>query len=77
MRSKAGIVASAHDVAEGGLAVALAESTFGTENLGAGVIVENEAVTELFSESQSRFVVSVKHENAKHLKKSFKMLLHW
>ena len=30
MRLQAGLVASAHDLAEGGLAVALAESTFGS-----------------------------------------------
>ncbi|MBA9028674.1 MULTISPECIES: phosphoribosylformylglycinamidine synthase subunit PurL [Bacillaceae] len=60
---QSGYVASAHDVAEGGLAVALSEALFGTENLGARVIVENEAITELFSETQSRFVVSVSPEN--------------
>ncbi|MFJ7977402.1 phosphoribosylformylglycinamidine synthase subunit PurL [Peribacillus sp. JNUCC 23] len=60
---QSGYVASAHDVAEGGLAVALAEALFGTENLGARVVVENEAVTALFSETQSRFVVSVSPEN--------------
>lgn len=61
---QSGYVASAHDVAEGGLAVALAEALFGTENLGARVVVENEAVTALFSETQSRFVVSVSPENS-------------
>ena len=30
MQFNAGLVASAHDLAEGGLAVALAESTFGS-----------------------------------------------
>ena len=34
---QAGLVASAHDLAEGGLAVALAESTFGSNGLGAKV----------------------------------------
>ena len=34
---QAGLVASAHDLAEGGLAVALAESTFGSNDLGAKV----------------------------------------
>ena len=32
-----GLVASAHDIAEGGFAVALAESTFGTKGLGVDV----------------------------------------
>jgi len=53
-----GVIASAHDLAEGGLAVALAESLFGTE-LGANVTIKNDAVVELFSETQSRFLVSV------------------
>ncbi|MEB7773420.1 phosphoribosylformylglycinamidine synthase subunit PurL [Kurthia gibsonii] len=58
---QAGLVASAHDVAEGGLAVAIAETTFGT-NLGVNVTLEGSATTALFSESQSRFVVTVKPE---------------
>ncbi len=59
-----GLVASAHDIAEGGLAVALAESTFGTNGLGSEVKLDGEnPVAELFSETQSRFIVSVKPEN--------------
>ncbi|MDG5473589.1 phosphoribosylformylglycinamidine synthase subunit PurL [Jeotgalibacillus sp. ET6] len=54
-----GLVKSAHDLAEGGLAVALAESTFGTNGLGAEVDTEDSAVTALFSETQSRFIVSI------------------
>ncbi|MCD7034427.1 phosphoribosylformylglycinamidine synthase subunit PurL [Metabacillus sp. GX 13764] len=57
-----GLVASAHDLAEGGLAVALAECTFGTEGMGASVTLQGEAVTELFSETQSRYLVSVSRE---------------
>jgi phosphoribosylformylglycinamidine synthase subunit PurL len=57
-----GLVESAHDLAEGGLAVAVSESLFGTE-LGAEVKVEGIAVSALFSESQSRFLLSVKKEN--------------
>ncbi len=53
-----GVIASAHDLAEGGLAVALAESLFGTE-LGANVTIKKDAVVDLFSETQSRFLVSV------------------
>ncbi|MYL36095.1 phosphoribosylformylglycinamidine synthase subunit PurL [Pontibacillus yanchengensis] len=55
---QSGYVHSAHDVAEGGLAVALAECLFDNE-LGCDVHLEGEATTELFSESQSRFIVSV------------------
>ncbi|WP_064094425.1 phosphoribosylformylglycinamidine synthase subunit PurL [Rossellomorea aquimaris] len=59
-----GLVASAHDMAEGGLAVALAESAFGTKNLGAEIQVSGEnIVASLFSETQSRFIVSVTPEN--------------
>lgn len=59
---RAGFVQSAHDLAEGGLGVALAESTFGT-GLGAKVNTTGNAVTALFSESQSRFLLSVKKEH--------------
>ncbi|MBW3113003.1 phosphoribosylformylglycinamidine synthase subunit PurL [Bacillus sp. MCCB 382] len=59
-----GLVASAHDIAEGGVAVALAESTFGTKGLGANVMVSGDhSVADLFSETQSRFIVSVKAEH--------------
>ncbi|KIL50667.1 phosphoribosylformylglycinamidine synthase [Jeotgalibacillus alimentarius] len=57
-----GLVASAHDLAEGGLAVALAESAFGT-GLGVTAETDGSAVTALFSETQSRFLVSVKPEH--------------
>ncbi|WP_416141174.1 phosphoribosylformylglycinamidine synthase subunit PurL [Lysinibacillus capsici] len=61
---KAGLVQSAHDVAEGGLAVAITETTFGANGLGVDVTLTGSATTALFSESQSRFVVTVKEENA-------------
>ena len=60
---RSGVVASAHDLAEGGLAVALAESLFGKQKLGARVTVEGDVTTALFSETQSRFLVSVAQEN--------------
>ncbi|MHC9532636.1 phosphoribosylformylglycinamidine synthase subunit PurL [Dellaglioa sp. L3N] len=56
-----GLVESAHDLAEGGLAVALSESTF-KNDLGVDVDL-NMTDAQLFSESQSRFVLSVKPEN--------------
>ncbi|SNT01347.1 phosphoribosylformylglycinamidine synthase subunit II [Bacillus sp. OK838] len=58
-----GLVASAHDLSEGGLAVALAESLFGTSKLGAKVNISGEPVSELFSETQSRFLLSINPEN--------------
>ncbi|MDM5335289.1 phosphoribosylformylglycinamidine synthase subunit PurL [Ureibacillus composti] len=59
-----GLVQSAHDVSEGGVSVALVEKAFGANDLGLYVTLEGSAVTALFSESQSRFVVTVKEENA-------------
>ncbi|MER1998229.1 MAG: phosphoribosylformylglycinamidine synthase subunit PurL [Lysinibacillus sp.] len=61
---RAGLVQSAHDVSEGGMAVALAETTFSADGLGLDVTLPGSAVTALFSETQSRFVVTVKPENA-------------
>ncbi|TDL30624.1 phosphoribosylformylglycinamidine synthase subunit PurL [Jeotgalibacillus sp. S-D1] len=58
-----GLISSAHDLAEGGLAVALAESTFGTDGLGVEVDTNGSVITALFSETQSRFLVSVDPEN--------------
>lgn len=66
---RAGVVESAHDLAEGGFAVALAESTFSANGIGARVTVGGEAVAELFSETQSRFLVSVKSENKESFEK--------
>ena len=65
-----GLVVSAHDLSEGGLAVALAESLFKGQGLGAQVNVTGDATVALFSESQSRFLVTVKAEN----KESFENL---
>jgi phosphoribosylformylglycinamidine synthase len=68
--SRDGLLRSAHDCAEGGLAVTLAECTFGTG--GIGLRVDLPAVsaptdwsqtTGLYSESASRVVVSVAREN--------------
>ncbi len=58
-----GLVASCHDISEGGLAVAVSESVMGAEGLGARIELSGNAVTELFSESQSRFIISVKEEH--------------
>lgn len=62
-----GLVASCHDCSDGGLAVALAESAF-AGNLGMDLSLEalgvEDGVTALFSESQSRFVVTVSPDHA-------------
>lgn len=67
---ESGIIESAHDCAEGGLAVALAESCISGNNpLGASVELDGEAISSdalLFGESQSRIILSL---NKKHLDK--------
>jgi phosphoribosylformylglycinamidine synthase len=57
----AGLLRSAHDCSDGGIAVTLAESCFDTGGIGA--TVELDAELELFSESASRIVVSVRASN--------------
>lgn len=63
-----GFVQSAHDVSEGGLALAVAESCI-SGNLGASVQVETEhdAAQYLFSETQSRILLSVPNEYVENL----------
>lgn len=58
-----GLVQSAADLSEGGFAVALCEKAFSADGLGADVTVEGSAVTALFSETQSRFLVTVRAED--------------
>jgi phosphoribosylformylglycinamidine synthase II len=60
-----GLVASAHDLSEGGLAAALAEAGFG-RGLGANVAFATNLRPDiaLFSESQSRILLSAKPESA-------------
>ncbi|RAU93847.1 phosphoribosylformylglycinamidine synthase subunit PurL [Paenibacillus sp. YN15] len=62
---QAGLVASAHDVSDGGLAAALAESCI-SGRVGASVKLASELRADhlLFSESQSRILVSVKADKA-------------
>jgi phosphoribosylformylglycinamidine synthase len=66
-----GLVRSAHDCSEGGLAVAIAESTFGT-NLGASIDLGetgDRPDVVLFNETQGRIVISVKASNVASLQK--------
>ncbi|WP_291291326.1 phosphoribosylformylglycinamidine synthase subunit PurL [Enterococcus sp.] len=58
---QAGLVKSAHDCAEGGLAIALAESAF-KKNVGVSIQLDVPQ-SWFFSETQSRFVLSVAPEN--------------
>jgi phosphoribosylformylglycinamidine synthase len=73
-----GLVSSCHDCSDGGLGVALAESAFAGE-LGMNIDLEKIPVDNvdrndsiLFSESQGRFVVTVKPENAKRFEEIMK-----
>jgi phosphoribosylformylglycinamidine synthase II len=62
----AGLLASSHDLSDGGLAVALAESCIGS-GLGAELHLPDtglDAYAALFSESNARFVVSVRPSDA-------------
>lgn len=63
-----GLPASAHDVSDGGVAVALAECCI-AGGLGAEVAFDDglPAAASLFSETQARFIVSVDDEGAKEL----------
>ncbi len=64
--SAQGLLASCHDLSDGGLAVAVAECAFGGQ-LGAELELADDAtlgeVTQLFGESHSRFVASVAPEH--------------
>ena len=55
-----GGVESAHDLSDGGLAVALAECSFGPENIGADISLDSDLAPELllFHEGPSRILVS-------------------
>lgn len=63
-----GLVSSAHDLSEGGLAVALAESCI-SGSVGAKIELDSSlrADLALFSESQSRIVLSAAPQQAEHL----------
>jgi phosphoribosylformylglycinamidine synthase len=64
------LLRSAHDVAEGGLAVALAECSFGGSRLGLRVTLEGGIRMDalLFGESQSRMLVSVRRKSLSQLR---------
>jgi phosphoribosylformylglycinamidine synthase II len=64
------LLRSAHDVAEGGLAVALAECSFGGPRHGARIALEGGMRTDalLFGESQSRMLVSVRRKSVSQLR---------
>jgi phosphoribosylformylglycinamidine synthase II len=61
---RGGLVRSAHDCSEGGLAVALAESCFNPSGLLGAEIDLQPSIQNLFNESQSRIVISCAPGNA-------------
>lgn len=63
-----GVVASAHDISEGGAAIALAECCIAGQ-VGAQVVFDDDlpAVASLFSETQARFIVSTDDQHSKEL----------
>jgi phosphoribosylformylglycinamidine synthase len=66
---KAGLIQSAHDCSEGGLLVALAEAAF-EKDLGFSIDWKG-TKAQLFSESQSRFVLSVSAEKRSQFEEQF------
>jgi len=73
---RAGLIASADDVSEGGLAVTLAESMIQSDRLGLEVHLAGDATAALFSETQSRFVVTVAPENKDAFEKNIPEAVH-
>jgi phosphoribosylformylglycinamidine synthase len=68
-----GLIASAHDVAEGGLAVALAEACFNPDKLLGAQIdgLETSDAAELFGEGPSTIVISANKQNVAKLRQAF------
>ena len=69
------LIESNHDISDGGLAVALTESAFGGgfgANIYLGADDTNNLNSDLFSESHSRFVTSVRPENQADFESIFK-----
>jgi phosphoribosylformylglycinamidine synthase len=66
LREAVGLVTSAHDLSEGGLAQALVEATLGND-LGAVVEVPGDPFVALFAESTGRVLVTVTDDDADRL----------
>jgi len=64
-----GIINSAHDCSEGGIAITIAEKAISSsDNLGAEIKLDNISIGKLFGESQSRIIVSVSKDREETLK---------
>jgi phosphoribosylformylglycinamidine synthase II len=68
-----GLIASAHDVAEGGLAVALAEACFNPDKLTGAQIdgLSTSDAAELFGEGPSTIVLSANEQNVAQVRRAF------
>ncbi len=60
---QAKLINSAHDTAEGGLAIALAECAINSQTMGCQVALGGNTVGEIFGESQSRIIISANPKN--------------
>lgn len=60
---RSGVINTAHDTSEGGLAVTITEMAMSSNNLGADITIGNANFGKLFGESQSRVVVALNPEN--------------
>ncbi len=67
---KKGLILSCHDISEGGLIVTLSEMCFGGD-CGAKINIIKDPFSYLFSESAGRFLIEIRGENIKNLKKIF------
>lgn len=69
------IIESSHDISDGGMIIAIIETVFGTRSLGFDIdisIINKPEYISLFSESNSRFIVSIKKENKQCFENIFK-----
>jgi phosphoribosylformylglycinamidine synthase II len=73
--ARRGLIASAHDVSDGGLLVALAEKSF-AKGLGAHVEIEDLSEEHLFGEWPTRFVVTVHPEHDREFRELLGSLPH-
>jgi phosphoribosylformylglycinamidine synthase len=73
--ARRGLIASAHDVSDGGLLVALAEKSF-AKGLGARVEIEDLSEEYLFGEWPTRFVVTVHPEHDREFRELLGSLPH-
>jgi len=72
---KQGLILSCHDLSEGGLAVAAAEMAF-AGGVGIEISLASNSATDLFSESNTRFLIEARQENAKMVVSVFSDLVH-